>query len=185
MERLRRSGERLGFHVSTHAIGNLLQVLIGRVAEPSKVRLVVAEDGAHALSLSPLPEQQEAMTCAVVPLPVPPDDIRLFHKTSDRGFYDEARRSAATDEVVFEREDGLLTEGSFTNIFLKRGDEWLTPRADAGLLPGVLRAELLADGKAREAELTRADLETGELWLGNSVRGLTRAQLVAPAKPRA
>ncbi len=49
------------------------------------------------------------------------------------------------------------------------------PRAPC-LLPGVYRQSLLEEGKAREAELTIADLEDG-FFLGNAVRGLMRAEL--------
>jgi para-aminobenzoate synthetase/4-amino-4-deoxychorismate lyase len=42
------------------------------------------------------------------------------------------------------------------------------------VLPGVLRAELIAQGQAREAALTPGDLE-GEMYFGNSLRGLVRA----------
>jgi para-aminobenzoate synthetase/4-amino-4-deoxychorismate lyase len=41
----------------------------------------------------------------------------------------------------------------------------------------VLRAHLLAEGKAREAELTLDDLASG-FWIGNALRGLMRAELV-------
>jgi para-aminobenzoate synthetase/4-amino-4-deoxychorismate lyase len=44
-------------------------------------------------------------------------------------------------------------------------------------LPGVLRAHLLAEGKAREAVLFPADLEGGFL-LGNALRGLLPVQLI-------
>ena len=74
------------------------------------------------------------------------------------------------------RDDGLLTEGSWTNIFVERGGILLTPPAELGLLPGVLRRSLIDAGKAREAELRLADLEAGFL-LGNAVRGLMKARL--------
>ncbi|MFN3370910.1 MAG: aminotransferase class IV, partial [Sphingomonadaceae bacterium] len=115
-----------------------------------------------------------------VPLPVSPGDWRLAHKTGDRAFYDEARRRAGSFEVLFERPDGLLTEGSFTSLFLERDGRLLTPPARLGLLPGVLRAELLASGRAVEAELGPADLAGGFL-LGNSLRGLLPARLAGPA----
>ena len=54
----------------------------------------------------------------------------------------------------------------------------ITTPATLGLLPGVLRATLLAESKAREEELTIADLEDGFL-LGNALRGLVPARLVA------
>ena len=37
----------------------------------------------------------------ILPLPVDRMDIRLVHKTSDRGFYDGARAEAGTFEVLF------------------------------------------------------------------------------------
>ena len=51
-------------------------------------------------------------------------------------------------------------------------------RSAAGLLPGVLRAELLAEGRAREAVIGRSDLiDAGSLLIGNSLRGLIPARL--------
>ena len=52
----------------------------------------------------------------------------------------------------------------------------ITPFQTADL-PGVLREHLIADGKAREAELTLDDL-AGGFWIGNALRGLMRAVLV-------
>jgi para-aminobenzoate synthetase/4-amino-4-deoxychorismate lyase len=54
----------------------------------------------------------------------------------------------------------------------------LTPPARLGLLPGVARRALIDEGRAREAELTLADLEGGFL-IGNALRGLMRAELVS------
>ncbi len=80
--------------------------------------------------------------------------------------------------IVLDR--GELAEGSRTNIFLERDGKLVTPPLASGLLPGTFRAELLADGRAREAVLTLADLDAAEtVYLGNSVRGLVRAMPVA------
>ena len=104
-------------------------------------------------------------------MPVARADFRLRHKTSDRAFYDDARDGAF--EVLFER-DGQLTEGSFTSLFVERDGVLLTPPLGLGLLPGVLRGELLDTGRAVEAVLTRADLADGFL-IGNALRGLMPA----------
>lgn len=185
MMRLEASAKRLGFTVSTHAIGNLLQAATGRLMSARRVRLVLARDGTHAVHIGPLPEGRGPLRAVLSPLPVEPDDIRLYHKTSDREFYDTARRASQADEVVFVRPDGLLTEGSFTNLFVKRGDTFLTPPAGRGLLPGVLRGEMLQSGLAQEADLTPDDFSAGEVFLGNSLRGLMRVSDVARAKGQA
>ena len=79
---------------------------------------------------------------AVVPLPVDADDFRLRHKTSDRGFYDDARAASGAFEVAVHRSPtGFLTEGSFTYLFVERDGMLVTPPLARGLLPGVLRAD--------------------------------------------
>ncbi|MFX8059777.1 aminotransferase class IV, partial [Acinetobacter baumannii] len=71
--------------------------------------------------------------------------------------------------------------GSFTSIFVRRADgKLLTPRADLGLLPGVLRRSLIDAGKVIEGEVRMADLAGGFL-LGNALRGLIPARLLGDA----
>ena len=79
---------------------------------------------------------------------------------------------------MFTDAQGYLTEGSFTSLFVERDGILLTPSLERGLLPSVLRRELLENGRAVEADLTVADLEPGFL-LGNSLRGLIPARRVA------
>jgi len=157
-----------------------LEALIPAMVPPGfsgRLRLLLAPSGAICGQLSPLPAVPEGVVrVAVAPLPVAPDDWRLRHKTTDRGFYDAARRECGAFEVVFNRPDGQLTEGSFTNIFVERGGVLLTPPASHGLLPGILRARLLGDGRAVEACLSIADLQSG-FFIGNALRGLMPARL--------
>ena len=82
--------------------------------------------------------------------------------------------------MVFVDGDGCLTEGSFTNVFVERGGVLLTPPLARGLLPGVLRAELIDSGRAVEQDLTADDL-AASFFLGNALRGLFPAR-VAVAK---
>ena len=147
-------------------------------AGDARLRLVIVASGAFTIELAPLPPAPTApLRVALVALPVAAGDWRLRHKTTDRAFYDDARRAAGSDEVVFVAADGTLTEGSFTSVFVKRGERLLTPQAGS-LLPGVLRARLLASGAAVEATLTPGDLAGGFL-VGNALRGLLPARLVA------
>ena len=147
-------------------------------AGDARLRLLIAPSGAWAIEVGPLPPPVPGpVSVALVPLPVATDDWRLRHKTTDRAFYDDARRAAGAFEAVFVTPDGALTEGSFTSVFVIRGGALLTPPAALGLLPGVLRAELFATGRAREAMLTANDLADG-FFIGNALRGLIAARLV-------
>ncbi len=186
LARMKDSAIALGFAFDRHAARNELQAATFRLRTAARVRLVLARSGAIAIEVAPVPAGPEGQVgVAIVPLPVASDDWRLNHKTSDRRFYDEARIAAGTFEAVFARPDGTITEGSFTNVFVERDGVLLTPRG-GGLLPGVLRADLLANGRAVEADLTAADLMHG-FFVGNALRGLmpamvAAATVVAPAK---
>ncbi len=186
LARMKRSAEILGFAFDRHAVRNQIQALCFELDAPARLRLLVARSGASALEAAPLPAPlpaplDEPIKVAALPHPIDPGDWRLTHKTSDRGFYDDALAAAhsiGAAEAVLVRDDGLVTEGSFTNLFVDGPDgALLTPPASLGLLPGVLREHLIADGRAREAQLTLDDLQHG-FWLGNGLRGLMRATLI-------
>ena len=179
LDRLDASARRFGFPFDRQATAARLAGL--RPGSGRRLRLLLSAEGHIALQLSPLPTplagpRAGPLRVALAPLPVSADDWRLRHKTGDRAFYDEARRASGADEVLFVGPDGLLTEGSFTSLFLERDGRLLTPPLRLGLLPGALRAELLENGRAMEAELRPADLAGGFL-VGNSLRGLMPALL--------
>ncbi len=180
LDRMKRSAQELGFLFDRHDALNRLHALCFTVERPSRVRLLAARSGAIAIDVQDLGEAwPEPARCIVLPLPVDPGDWRLRHKSSDRTFYEDGLRVAQdmrAHEALFVREDGLLTEGCITNLFVEREGVLLTPPSRLGLLPGVLRQSLLESGKAREAELTIENLEDGFL-IGNALRGLMKAQL--------
>ena len=180
LARMKASADALGFTFDRHAARNELQAATFRLRIPKRVRLLLAASGALAVEVGPmLPADATPVEVALVQLPVTPADWRLRHKSSDRAFYDDARRTARTAEVIFVRPDGLLTEGSYSSLFVRRDGVLVTPPLARGLLPGVLRAELLARGRAVEGDLIEADL-TGGFLLGNALRGL-RPAIVAVA----
>lgn len=182
LERMKASARAFGFEFDRHEARNELQAATFRLRAPARVRLLLAPSGAIAIGIAPLPEAPAApVQVAIQPRKVARDDFRIAHKTSRRGFYDEARRESGAWEVVFTDDAGHLTEGSFTSIFVERADGMLvTPPLARGLLPGVLRAELIESGRAVEGDLTPADLEAG-FYVGNALRGLVSAVTVAKA----
>jgi para-aminobenzoate synthetase/4-amino-4-deoxychorismate lyase len=183
LARLKRSADALDFPFDRHEARNELQAATFR-AGPSIVRLLAARSGAMAIEVKPLPQVPgEPVEVAIVDLPVAPADFRLRHKTTDRAFYDDARRAAAAFEVIFRDSRGFLTEGSFTSLFVERDGVLLTPPLTRGLLPGILRERLIAEGRATEAELAEADLVDGFL-IGNAVRGLLPARLATSGSPK-
>ncbi len=150
-----------------------------RGAAPLRVRLTLALDGRAEAAATPLAAGPAVWRLGIAPDRLDPDDPWLRVKTTERARYDAARAALppGVDELLFLNRRGEVCEGTIVNVFLRVGDALLTPPVACGLLPGVLREGLLRRGDAREAVLRVADLERGELFVGNALRGLRPARL--------
>ena len=178
LDRMSSGAAQFGFKFDRHGARNELQAATFRRKEKAMVRLLLSPTGAMAIQVKRMERAADGPVLVTLqPMTVASDDIRLRFKTSDRRFYDEARRANPTFETIFVDCEGQLTEGSFTNIFVERDGRLLTPPAERGLIPGILRAKLIDEGQAVEAELRPDDLGEG-FFVGNILRGLMAARLV-------
>ena len=64
--------------------------------------------------------------------------------------------------MLLVNERGELTESTIANLVVRLDGALWTPPLDSGLLPGVLRADLLARGEIRERVLRPEDLARAE-----------------------
>ena len=190
LARLENSAWELGFAFRRAAVEAALRDAAGGsdAATPLRVRLTLAEGGAVEASAQPFaPLGPDAVwTLRIAATRLDAGDPLLRHKTTRRAIYEAARAEFSrdeADEVVLLNERGEVCEGTITNVFADLGDgRLLTPALSSGLLPGVLRAEMLEMGRASEAVLTADDLRRARtIHVGNSLRGLMRAHLYPAA----
>lgn len=183
LARLEASAASLGF---THDGEAIREVLVGCASgkTPLRVRLTLAKDGGIGVTNAPFePLQADSVwRLRLAKTRLKSADPLLRHKTTRRQVYEAARAEFArglADEVLLLNERGEVCEGTITSIFLDIGEPaMLTPPLGSGLLAGVLRAELLEEGNARETVVTEADLRTAQvIFVGNSLRGLIPARL--------
>ncbi len=187
LERLKASARYFSFRLDEAAVRAALHGAVEHSEHPRlRVRLLLAEDGGVTVTPAPMPPANPdgVMRYVISPTRLDSSDSFLFHKTTRRELYDQEwkhfNETAGADEVVYLNERGGLAEGSRTNIFVELDGVLFTPPLSAGLLPGVLRAELLESGRAKEKPLRLEDLERADaVYLGNSVRGLLRAHPLA------
>jgi para-aminobenzoate synthetase/4-amino-4-deoxychorismate lyase len=177
MRRLARSAGHFGMPFDeTEAMAVLAEAVAG-LAGAQRVRLLLGEEGV-TVATTPLTALTRLRFRLAAERTNSADPL-LFHKTTRRGLYDHAREASGVDEVVFRNERDELTEGSFTNLFVQADGLLRTPALSCGLLPGTLREELLATGRAIESVMTLHDLAGAEaIYLGNSVRGLVAAEWI-------
>ncbi len=185
LARLAASSAALGFAHDEARVRDALNAAVANAVSASlRVRLVLARDGAIEISVTPIePISRDTVWRAALARPrFSSADPLLRHKTTRRALYEDALAEAAqrcgADEVLFLNERGELCEAARCNLFVPQGEILLTPPLSCGILPGTLRAALIAQGRARESILRLEDISGCEFFLGNSVRGLVRARLV-------
>ncbi len=125
-------------------------------------------------------------TVMLDPIPVDSKDVFLRHKTSLRARFDVAFQDAQKDghqDCLFANQEGHITEGAISNIFLVYGDQIITPPIGDGLLPGILRDQLIDMTQSPSVTIRSipiSELQKAEVILiGNALRGLRRVTLVS------
>lgn len=179
LERLRQSAAWFAFPFNEAALRQALAAPapVGRW----RVRLTLSKAGECVVTAAPLlPMLEKEYRAPLATERVLSHDPLRRHKSTARALYDAALQSVAGDvgvfDVVFLNERGEVAEGARSNVFVERDGVLLTPPLSSGALPGIQRAALLAEGRARESVLWPADLQQG-FWLGNALRGLLRVRL--------
>jgi 4-amino-4-deoxychorismate lyase len=187
LRRLSRSADALGFRQAKDVEGSLRQAVSGE--EAMRVRLVMSFRGVSEVTAVPFAMQGEdtVWKVRIGATKLKSDDPLYRHKTSRREPYEAARAEFSADdvdEVLLTNERGELCEGTITNLFVEDRDGMLlTPPITSGILPGVLRADLIRERRAKSAVLTPDALDEAskagrKIFVGNSLRGLIRAELV-------
>ncbi len=185
LERLSQSANALDITCDLQTIRRQLDTLPA-YDDAQRVRLEMSANAKVTINTYPFvaTDPNKIWTLAIASTRLDSTDTLLQHKTTNRGQYVLARQefnARSADEVLLLNEREELCEGTISNIFLETTGErpLLTPALQCGLLRGVLRQELLDQGRAREAILTPADLVSAKaIFIGNSLRGLMQARYV-------
>lgn len=191
--RLAASSQALGYAFDEKAFEAILWQVKAEVrqkaqgnadAKTYRVRVDLAHNGALSSSWAVLPPLADRVALIWAAERLDSSNPLLRFKTSARAVYEDAIEAAMMQQAfdaLFCNQAGLVCEGGRSNVFVREGNRLLTPPVRCGLLPGVLRAELLARGEASESLLTVADIKAasreGRLRVGNALRGLMPAYL--------
>jgi 4-amino-4-deoxychorismate lyase len=148
---------------------------------PARCRLTIDRAGRPEVAVSALEPAPNLWRVMVSATRIASGDPWLAVKTTERRLYDETRAGLPPDidEAIFLNEAGEVCEGTITNVFARFGEQLVTSPLSCGLLPGILREEMLETGAAVERAFGLEELRGAEaFFVGNSLRGLTRAELV-------
>jgi len=160
LKRLKDSAEYFGF--VTRIDADLERIATDNQSGSFKVRLTLWRDGRIETQITPIELLDVVKSVALATEPIDSSDRFLFHKTT---------RRRGVDDVIFWNERGEVTESSIANIVVPIDGELVTPPIECGLLPGVFRNHLLAEGTIKECVITIDEFQNAkEFFLINSVR---------------
>lgn len=152
--------------------------------EKYRVRLVLHPSGTLEITSTILPEPTGVPQKTIISEKrTEKTNLFLYHKTTNRALYDreyEKYREKGFFDVIFMNSGNEVTEGTITNIIIRKNGKYFTPPVSCGLLDGVYRKNLIQNGdfKIEEKVLFREDIIASEkIFLCNSVRKLTPVTL--------
>lgn len=178
IERIAGSAAYWDFPFDRESFAQALSDFAGSASEaPLRVHAEVDQNGEIAVTAVPLPKPPAGPVQVMISAERTNSHNRLlYHKTTERATYSKSLAQAqglGCYEAVFTNEQGHLTEGSFTNLFVLIDVAWITPPIDDGMLPGIWRESFIKKMDAVERSLALSDLaEAEEIIIGNSVRGV-------------
>ncbi len=187
LARLQASAAYFGFRYDAAALELAVQKACAALpAQAHRLRLALRADGSCTVQSATLAPLREPVGLLLAPQTTRADSLFLRHKSSVRAQYDAAWRTAEQHgafDMLFFNERAELTEGGRSNVFVELDGRWYTPPLACGLLPGVMRANLLADPQWRACErvLTLSDLRAASrIMVCNALRGALPAHIVWP-----
>jgi len=139
----------------------------------------VSIDGGVHVEGAPLGDLPDRPTVAIADEPIDSGDRFLYHKTTNRAVYERHRKAhPEVFDTLLWNDRGEVTEFTIGNLVIEIAGKKYTPPVECGLLPGTMRAELLARGEIEERPIKTYELEEATaIWLINSVRGSVRVTL--------
>lgn len=143
-----------------------------------KIKLILNKWGRIKIETSDLPFVAKIVKIIISEKKISTQNKFQYFKTTNRKLYDEEYQKYFAKgffDVIFLNEKDEVAEGSITNIFIKKGNSWLTPPLTSGILNGIYCSHLLNNNDIKEKLITIEDLlKADEIKLVNSVRGEIR-----------
>jgi para-aminobenzoate synthetase/4-amino-4-deoxychorismate lyase len=180
LKRLAESAEYFDFTIDLAKIRDHLRDL--RFESLMRIRLLLNQDGKTEVQTVAMKRDGDvAVTLAIAKTPVDSQGVCLYHKTTNRSVYEQAKADfPEVDDVLLLNERGEVTESTIANVVVELDGRKVTPPISCGLLAGTFRDNLLEAGEIEEQVILLDDLKrVSAIWLINSVRKWRKVELVS------
>jgi para-aminobenzoate synthetase / 4-amino-4-deoxychorismate lyase len=179
LQRLLDSASYFDIPLDPAEVRAALRSAAAAATRPMRVRLLVDRSGVIQVDLAEIPPPTP-VSLAIDTVAVDSHDVFLYHKTTNRVVYDEARnRHPKASDVALINNEGEVTETTIANLAVDLDGVWYTPPVGCGLLPGTLRGMLVEQELLQERVMTPMDLKAANrIARVNALRGWEEVSLV-------
>jgi len=179
IERLLDSAEYFDFAVSRRIIEECLDRAASAFGSTQRIRLLLDREGDIKIESAPFQLTTGLIRAHVAKSSVNSDDVFLFHKTTHRTVYENAKSDFPDwDDVLLYNQRGELTEFTIGNLVVELDGQLITPPRDCGLLAGTFRAYLVETGQVVEKVVPLERLkECTQAFRVNSIRRWEKVEI--------
>ncbi|HLO14404.1 MAG TPA: aminodeoxychorismate synthase component I [Anaerolineales bacterium] len=180
LARMLDSADYFGISIRKEKLEEYLESISSSFHTSQRVRLLLDQAGklsSETKSLVPEKNTKILKVC-LAQQAVDSSNLFLFHKTTQRGAYESARRGCEEwDDVLLYNLSSELTEFTIGNLVVELEGQLLTPPISCGVLPGTFRAHLVETGQVVERPISVEQLDKcTKVFRVNSVRKWQRAK---------
>ena len=170
--RLLDSATYFGFPISEAQVRDTLDRFAPSDWEPRKVRLILHRQGNLDIQSTTIAPEGKTLHAHLAKYPVQTSDVFLYHKTTRRDVYVQARSAFPNyDDVLLYNERDELTEFTIGNLVVELDRQLFTPPEECGLLPGTFRTHLVETGQVLDRIIPVGQLkDCTKIFRVNSVR---------------
>jgi len=181
IERLLDSANYFDFTTSRDVLETFFNDTANEFVTAQRVRVVLNRDGSLKSESTPYHEMKRSVRAVLADKPLNSQNVFLFHKTTERSTYKNAREPHPEfDDVLLYNEHKELTEFTIGNLVVELNGELFTPPIASSVLAGTFRAQLVESGQVQERAVTVQQLRNcTKIFRVNSVRKWEQVEMSA------
>ncbi|MFH1958509.1 MAG: aminodeoxychorismate synthase component I [bacterium] len=176
MKRMKNSAGYFDFKFDGKKLQSRLKALKTKLGNAGhRVRVLLDEAGGFKITSAARDDAEKEYRVRLSDKRTDSRNIFLFHKTTNRSLYAAELAKARRDgffDVLFLNEKEEITEGSITNVYIRKRGRLYTPPVESGLLPGIMRRVLMKKYKIREKIIGLNEFFSADaVYVSNSIIG--------------
>ena len=173
--RLKKGADILAIPFDEEVLTNSVIAALSNNAFPNaRMRIVLNKDGFSEINFEPFSGHLRPLSIRFKEIE-PQGNLKIWP-------FRKHAQNDSEEVILIDRNNGNVLEGSYTNVFVKTGDEFFTPPDDGKILPGICRKYFIEYLKFRgymiHAQYFGTEkLENSKIFLTNALRGVVLAKL--------